>query len=48
LKFGSDVIRDFLTALPKDERLAFADRLEHRMFRGRGALDAKMPAPAGN
>lgn len=35
LTIGSDVIRDYLTALPKDARLAFADRLEHRMRHGK-------------
>ena len=35
LTIGSSVIRDFLTALPKEARLAFADRLEHRMRHGK-------------
>ena len=35
LKFGSVMIRDYLLALPSEARLAFADRLEQRMRRGR-------------
>lgn len=35
LKFGSDVIRDFVITLSPEARSAFADRLEHRMRRGR-------------
>ena len=35
LEFGSAMIRDYLLALPSEARLAFADRLEQRMRRGR-------------
>ena len=35
LEFGSVMIRDYLLALPSEARLAFADRLEQRMRRGR-------------
>lgn len=35
LEFGSVMIRDYLLALPAEARLAFADRLEQRMRRGR-------------
>ena len=35
LKFGSEVIRDFVLGLSPEARSAFADRLEQRMRRGR-------------
>ena len=40
LKFGSDVIRDYILSLSPESRAAFADRLEHRMRHG---LDDKGP-----
>lgn len=36
LRLGSGLIRDFLVALPPQDRLDFADRLEGRMRHGRG------------
>jgi uncharacterized membrane protein len=45
LKFGSQVISDFLLGLSPEERVAFADRLEHRMSRGR---DDDPKADGGN
>jgi uncharacterized membrane protein len=37
LSLGSGLIRDFLLALPQEDRLDFADRLEARMKHGRDA-----------
>ena len=36
LRLGSGLIRDFLAALPQQDRLDFADRLEGQMRHGRG------------
>ena len=41
IKLGNDTMRDFLTSLPQQERLDFADRLEHHLQHGR---DAAVPA----
>lgn len=35
MKIGNDTMRDFLAALPQADRLAFADRLEAKLKRGR-------------
>lgn len=37
MKLGTDTMRDFLANLPPQDRLAFADRLEDRLKRGKGA-----------
>lgn len=42
MKLGNDTMRDFLAGLSQADRLAFADRLEAHLKRGRGAM------PPGN
>ena len=37
IKLGNDTLRDFLTSLPAQDRLDFADRLEHHLQHGRDA-----------
>ena len=41
MEFGNAIIRDHILGLTTDERLAFADRLEHRLHLGRGDRDGK-------
>lgn len=38
MKIGNDTMRDFLTGLPQADRLAFADRLEAHLKRGRRGM----------
>lgn len=45
LKLGTGVMRDFLVALPQDERAEFADRLEEHMRHGRGDKGAEAAPP---
>jgi len=45
LALGAAVIRDYLIALPLEERLAFADRLEASLRRGPGGDKAEKATP---
>ncbi len=47
LRLGTGVMRDFLVALPQDERAEFADRLEEHLRHGRGDKGTD-PGPTNN